>query len=254
MENKNLLNDFALNLDNYLPALSVDCVILGYKNNSLHALVIRWKGTNTWSLPGGFVGQNEDIDQAALRILNERTGLHITFLEQLHVFGQKNRRNIKTMMDQFDEIGAPIKLREWFKQRFISVAYLALVNPDSFHPIPDALSDLCDWKPLDEMPQLIFDHNEMIAKATSYIAVQIKYRPIGLSLLQEKFTMKTLQKLYEIIIGTTLDRGNFQKKIIKLGFLIRHKKQMTGGAHKAPYLYSFDRQKYEQLLEKGINW
>ena len=131
---------------------------------------------------------------------------------------------------------------------------MALVNPETFSPIPDYLSDSCEWIPIKEMPELLFDHNQMIDKAKDYVSVQIKYLPIGLSLLPKKFTMKTLQKLYEVILCRTLDRANFQKKMLKLGILNRHEKQMSGGAHKAPYLYSFNKIKYHEFLESGIGF
>ncbi len=254
MKNEHVIDKFGEDLENYLPGLSVDCVILGYKNDELYTLVLRWKDSDSWSLPGGFVKKDEDLDQAALHVLKQRTGLDLSFLKQLHVFGGKNRRDIKAIMPQLDGLKLNSGTKNWLKQRFISVAYLTLVNPDSFIPIPDYLSDSCEWRPINKMPKLIFDHKQMIDKAKNYIGVQIKYQPIGMSLLPKKFTMKTLQKLYEVVLDKTLDRANFQKKILKLGILNRHEKQMSGGAHKAPYLYSFNKIKYREFLESGIGF
>lgn len=254
MENENIINKFGKEIADYLPTLSVDCVVMGYKNDELYALVLKFKKTDIWSLPGGFVKQDEDLDQAAFRVLKDRTGLDISFLRQLHVFGERNRRDIEALMRQLDNLNANTAIKNWFKQRFISVAYLALVNPESFTPIPDHLSESCEWKPIKEMPELLFDHGQMIDKAKEYIGVQIKYLPVGLSLLPEKFTMKTLQKLYEVVLGRTLDRANFQKKMLKLRILIRHEKQMSGGAHKAPFLYSFDKDRYHESLISGIGF
>ncbi len=252
MKNESILDKFEESLEDFIPSLSVDCVILGYQNSALHALVLRWKDTNNWSLPGGFVKKAEDLDHSAFRVLKDRTGLDISFLKQLHVFGNKNRRDIPALSTQLKEMNASPKIIQWFQQRFISVTYLALVNPESFIPIPDYLSEACEWLPIKDIPQLYFDHNEMIAKAKEYTATQIKYQPIGLMLLPEKFTMKMLQKLYEVILDKPLDRGNFQKKILKLDILTRHEKQMSGAAHKAPFLYSFNTPKYYEFLERGI--
>ncbi len=243
-----------LHFSSFVPSLSVDCVILGYQNDQLYALVLKLKNSDDWSLPGGFIKKDEDIDSAALRELKNRTGLDISFLKQMRVFGGTQRRDLVFLDQKLNSLGANETTKTWFQQRFISVAYLALVNPESFTPIPDPWSDLCEWKPLNDMPKLIFDHNEMIVCARDYLGIQIKYLPIGLSLLPEKFTIKRLQKLYEVVLERALDRANFQKKMLKLGILIRHEKQMSGGAHKAPYLYSFNELKYHEFLESGFGF
>ena len=248
------INKFSKELKTYLPNLSIDCVIFGLLNDELHVLILRWKETKSWGLPGGFVKKEESLDDAAHRILKRRTNLDISYLKQLHIFGKTHRRDIPLLKEQLEHIGATKEVIEWFEQRFVSISYLALVNPDKFKPIPDELSDLCEWKPINTLPDLIFDHNEMIHFARNYVKKQIKYQPIGLMLLPEKFTMKMLQNLYEVILDKKLDRGNFQKKILKLGILNRHEKQMSGGAHKAPYLYSFNIEVYNNLLKTGIGF
>ena len=135
------------------------------------------------------------------------------------------------------------------------MAYLALVDPDSFEPVPDMVSDECRWFPVSELPSpLIYDHLDMIEYAQEYIRQQIKYQPMGLSLMPDKFTMNELRGLYEAVLGVELDRANFQKKILKLGILNRHEKQMTGAAHKAPYLYSFNEDQYKATLERGLGF
>lgn len=239
-------------LNSFIPSLSIDCILLGYKHEELYVLLLKWKGLELWSLPGGFVRKNEDLDEAALRLLKERTGLEIGFLQQLHVFGEQNRRDLDLMLALFEKLKMPEVMKDWISQRFISVAYLALVNVDSFQPKPDALSEICEWVPIKNLPKLIFDHNKMIEKAKEYIGIQLNFLPLGLPLLPEKFTMKTCQKLFEAILEKKLDRANFQKKMLKLDILTRHEKHMTGGAHKAPYLYSFNDKKYLELLEKGM--
>ena len=122
------------------------------------------------------------------------------------------------------------------------------------NPTPDILSDDCTWHPVNELPRLIYDHGDIVIKAMEELQRWINYMPVGMSLLPEKFTMKDFQILYEQILNRQLDRGNFQKKMLKLGFLDRHEKQLTGGAHKAPYLYSFNENKYNELVEKGIGY
>jgi ADP-ribose pyrophosphatase YjhB (NUDIX family) len=229
-------------------------VIIGYDFEELHVLVLKWKGTDNWSLPGGFIQLDEDMDTAAVRILKSRTGLDIGFLDQFHTFGNKNRRNRDELNQGLKIINMNTSLAQWFKQRFISTGYLSLVDIKKCHPKPDIISDSCEWKPINDLPELIFDHEEIVRKALDHIRIQINYLPVLISLLPDKFTMKDLQKLYESILQKELDRGNFQKKMLKLGIFIRHEKQLDGGAHKAPYLYSFDKEKYLEYLNKGVGF
>jgi len=256
MSNRNTIPIFESEITNWIPGQSIDCVIIGYDQQELHILVLKWKNTDKWSLPGGFIHKNEDMDKSALRILEDRTGIKFSFLDQFYTFGNKNRRDINELHLEMEVMGIDTFgiIGQWLKQRFITTGYLALVDLKKCHPKPDFLSDLCEWKSLSTLPKLIFDHNQIVKKALEHIRIQINYLPIGMSLLPSKFTMKELQKLYESVIHRKLDRGNFQKKILKLRILIRLEKQLTGGAHKAPYLYKFDEIKYEQLLKKGIGF
>ena len=142
----------------------------------------------------------------------------------------------------------------WFQQRFISTGYVSLVDMSQCQPQPDLISESINWFSLHELPDLIFDHKNIVQEAIGYIRNQVNYLPIGLTLLPEKFTMKELQHLYESILEKKMDRGNFQRKMLKLGIFVRHEKQLEGGAHKAPYLYSFEQEKFNSLLQKGIGF
>ena len=238
----------------YLPGVSIDCVVAGFDLEELHILLLKWKEHDLWMLPGGFIFLTEDMDQAATRILEERTGIKLPYLKQFHTFGDVNRREI----NPFSEVDLQGKLfadfTAFLKQRFISTGYLSLVDMRNCTPTPDLMSDRCTWIPFNQLPELLFDHGEIVGKAMEQLRSRINYMPVGISLLPEKFTMKEFQTLYENILCKRLDRGNFQKKMLKLGFLDRHEKQLTGGAHKAPYLYSFNKDRYNELVEKGIGY
>lgn len=254
MIDNNSSSKYEFYFKNLLPGQSIDCVIIGYDLEELHILVLKWKGTDNWSLPGGFIQMDEDMDTAAVRILKSRTELEIGFLDQFFTFGNKDRRNKDELIQGLKIINMNTSLAQWFQQRFISTGYLSLVNMKKCNPKPDILSDACEWKPINKLPKLIFDHEHMVKKALEHIRIHINYLPLFISLLPEKFTMKALQKLYESILQKTLDRGNFQKKMLKLGIFIRLEKQLEGGAHKAPYLYKFDEEKYSDLKNKGTGF
>lgn len=129
-----------------------------------------------------------------------------------------------------------------------------MVDVQKVQPVPDFLSESCTWHPISALPPLVLDHEQMVQKALCRLRVQLNYLPIGRTLLPEKFTMGELQSLYEAIIGKTLDRGNFQRKMLKLKILKRHEKWMTGAPNKAPYLYSINDEVYNQLLEEGMGF
>lgn len=242
-------------IDDLVPGHSVDCVILGFEDQQLKILVLKWKrASNFWALPGGFIYKDEDIDLAAVRVLKERTGIELPFLEQFKTFGDAKRRDDATLDKNLDAMQVGKRIRDWFDQRFITTGYFSLVDIRKCGLTPDMYSEGIFWKPIDALPELIFDHSRMVDSALSYIKNQINYLPIGINLLSEKFTMKELQGLYESILQKKLDRGNFQRKMLKLDIFIRHEKQLDGGAHKAPYLYSFDKEKYEKLMEQGFGF
>jgi 8-oxo-dGTP diphosphatase len=244
-----------INPEDLMPGLSIDCVIIGFDLKDLNILILKWQDVDLWALPGGFILQDEDMDLAATRILEERSGIALPYLRQFYTFGNVTRRSNSPDLKSFNlankKIIYPIP---WLQQRFISTGYLSLVDMRQSNPKPDLLSEACQWKPVRELPELLFDHKDILQKALEQIRSQINYLPIGLSLLPDKFTMKDLQMLYESILNRELDRGNFQKKMLKLGILDRMEKKHTGASHKAPYLYSFNKDRYKELLDQGIGY
>jgi 8-oxo-dGTP diphosphatase len=236
----------------YHPGLSVDCVIFGFHNSQLRVLLLNMKSTNTWALPGGFVLKEEGVDAAATRVLEDRTGLKNIFLQQFHLFGDPARNDVsynKTILQQEAEIPTE---NHWFLQRFVTLGYYALVNFQKAIPRPDAFSSDCSWWNLHELPPLALDHGQILAKALESMRLQLHYQPIGYQLLPPTFTMPELQALYETLLGRTLDRRNFQRKMLSFGILEKLPERKTGVAHKAPFLYRFQPEKYRQALEEGL--
>lgn len=242
------------NPDFFVPAHSIDCVIIGFTEGDLKILVHKWKFAEAWGLPGGFIMKDENMGSAAVRTLKELTGIELAYLEQFKTFGKVDRNtNNAIPIDKIDLV-LPEGIKAWFNQRFISTGYLSLVNIDKCELKPNMLSEKLEWISINDLPPMTYDHNEIVDTAIDFLKKKLNYIPIGINLLPEKFTMKTLQKLYESILGRALDRGNFQRKMLKTEIFIRHEKELKGGAHKAPYLYSFDKNKYEQLLIDGMGF
>lgn len=231
----------------FLSHLSIDCVIFGFHNNELKVLLLEWKDTHRWCLPGGFIYKDEHIDDAANRILKLRTGLDKIFLKQFHAFGDPSRDRKKHGFKIPRDIG-----KSWLWERFITVGYWALVEFSKVVPTPDEFSKSCVWWDVQNVPNLILDHNDIVTTALESLRRELHDYPIGRDLLPPKFTMPELQRVYETILGKALDRRNFQKKMLALDILERLKEIKRGGAHKAPYLYRFDQKKYERAMKEGL--
>jgi len=255
-------SSFSEKFSQFIPGISLDCVVFGYQDRTLHVLLLKYKGVDGWALPGGFLPEYQEMDAVAAEVLQQRTEVTDVFLEQFYTFSALNRGwdgnelSRSTFQAVLSQLSAEESkaFKEWFGQRFVSTAYLSMVDVQKVQPLPDFLSDKCTWKPVTALPPLVLDHEQMVQKALHHLRVQLNYLPIGRSLLPEKFTMGELQSLYEAIIGKALDRGNFQRKMLKLKILKRHEKWMTGAPNKAPYLYSIDNEAYDKLLKNGMGF
>jgi 8-oxo-dGTP diphosphatase len=218
--------------------IAFDSVVFGFSGEKLKILIIKYHNTGYFALPGGFIGLNENLNDAVRRGLKERTGLDNIYLEQFYTFGDVARFKPEVMKAIVEANELNSENSEWLLERFISVAYYALINYENVSPKPDHLSDSCDWYDIDELPNLMLDHQEIVNKALNTLRKNIDDKLLGMNLLPEKFTMTELQKVYEAILGEKLHRGTFQRKILSLNLLQRHEKQFLGAANKAPYLYS----------------
>src|SRR5471030_1184190 len=233
---------------NYLPHISIDCVVFGFHEGVLKVLVLKMKNEGEWYLPGGFVLKKEPIEMAANRILKERTGLEEIFLQQVHVFVDPERS--KEHFEMYKDM-LPAK-QNWFTNRFLTIGYYALVDFSDVNPTPDQLSVSCTWCDLNEVPELKLDHALILKTALDALRLHLSYQPIGYNLMPRQFTMPELQKLYETILDKKLDRRNFQRRMLGFGILKRSELPRKGGAHKAPYLYSFDLENYKAALVEGF--
>jgi len=201
---------------------------------------MKYHNTGLFALPGGFVRWDENLNEAVRRGLKERTGLDNIYLEQFYTFGDVARFKPEVMQTILESNGIEVSQYEWMLDRFISVAYYALINYEDVVPTPDVLSDSCDWYTIDELPTLMLDHSIIVEKALQTLRDKLDRKLVGMNLLPPLFTMNELQCVYEAILGEKLHRGAFQRKMLSLGILKRHDKQYSGAAHKAPFLYSFE--------------
>lgn len=241
----------------YLPHVSIDCAVFGFHNNELKVLLLKWKHLKGWSLPGGYMLRSEQGDAAATRLLKERTGLDQVFLQQYHTFTGLERSKItgSNAIHLEKKYGVVIAEDNWLKERVVSIGYYALVEYSKvINPQPDALTEECAWCDIHQLPDLLFDHQEMISEALKTLRTQIAHQPLGLNLLPREFTMLELQHLYETILDGSLDRANFRKKLLGLGILKKTGERPTGKAHKTPHLYSFDKRQYARALKNGITF
>jgi len=223
----------------FLKGIAIDAVIFGFHDDQLKVLLVEYKHTNIIALPGGFIGEFEDLNIAAGRVVRERTGLENIFLDQFYVFGDYSRYDPLPFKTIMEANGTTPPDDHWLLGRFISVGYYALVDFTKAKPAPAAIFDSCDWYDLGNIPKLVQDHRQIIDRALEALRANLDNQLVGLNLLPEDFTMNDLQTLYETILGKKLIRSAFQRKMLSLGILERIAKKFTGGAHKAPYLYRF---------------
>ena len=234
-------------LQNFIQQLSIDCVIFGYQESQLKVLLPKLNlNGDFWALPSGYINQEEGIDQAARRILEERTGIKDVFLEQFSVFGEKgrtNRNDLEEMLQLNEGNLKGIQLPEedfaWITKRFVSIGYYALVDINKVIPTITKIDESIEWYNIKALPKMILDHDKMVEKALETLQLYIDQKSIAFNLLPETFTMKEVQELYETIFDKLFSRNNFQKKILDLNVLERLEKKFTGAANKAPYLYRF---------------
>lgn len=223
----------------FMRGLAVDAVIFGFNERQLKVLLLEYKSTGLFALPGGFVRETENLNDAAVRVVNNRTGLHNIFLEQFYTFGDYSRYDPTPMKAIMQTRNKDVPEDHWLLQRFITVGYYALVDFTRAIPTPDEISDSCRWYDLNALPKLIQDHTLIIQKALETLQVSLDQKLVGFNLLPEQFTMGELQSVYETIQNKQLIRAAFQRKMLSLGILELVAKKMTGKAHKAPYLYRF---------------
>lgn len=202
------------------PAVTTDVVLFTIRDERLQVLLVKRRNPpfqNTWALPGGFVGIDEDIEACALRELKEETGVTGVFLEQLYTFGAPKRDP---------------------RERVITVAYYALAPHDSLRIRAASDAREVAWHACDALPALAFDHDQIIATAQQRLRAKLEYSTIAFQFLPEKFTLSELQQVYETILGEQLDKRNFRRRITGYGLVAETDEKVRSGNHRPARLYS----------------
>ena len=237
-KNKQSLLDL-INTKNFVENISVDCTIFGFNKDKLKVLLLKYHDLDLWSIPGGFVFNDEDLRDAAVRVLYERTHLQDILLDQFHAFGKINRTENNAHRILLQNKGIEVPKDHWIFKRFITIAYCSLIDYTLVETFPDALIETCEWFDVDKLPSMAFDHEKIVKRGLDHLRKNLDTQLVAYNLLPEKFTMSDLQKLYETVLGQPFRRNNFQRKMLSLNTLVRLEKFFDGSANKAPYLYKF---------------
>ncbi|SHL29180.1 NUDIX hydrolase [Flavobacterium saccharophilum] len=234
---KNITADAIIKSEqNAMNAITIDCVIFGFDKGSLEVLLVQHGegiSKGKWGLPGGWIYKKESTDNAAHRLLNELTGLDNIYLEQLKAFGDPDRFPLR---------------------RVITIGYYALVKREDYNIKAGFTAADAKWYKIDAIPDLIYDHNEILAYSLKHLQNRVRQAPIGFNLLPEKFTLLQLMHLYEEILGIEMDKSNFRRKILHMKLLVALDEKQQDVSHRAAKLYKFDPEIYNKLTEKGFNF
>ncbi|MFV8376259.1 NUDIX hydrolase [Flavobacterium sp. LB1P62] len=219
-----------------IDGITIDCVIFGFNKESLEVLLVQHaegESIGKWGLLGGWLRKEESADYAAQRILYELTSLDNIYLEQLKAFGDPNR--------------VP-------GRRVVTIAYYTLVNREDYNIKASLTLKEAKWYKINDIPNLIFDHNDILDFSLMQLRNRVRKAPIGFNLLPEKFTLLQLMHLYEEILGIELDKSNFRRKILHMKLLVALDEKQQDVSHRAAQLYKFDPEIYEKLTLKGFNF
>ena len=205
--------------------VSVDCIVFGFDQGKLKLLIGRRQmdpGRGEWSLYGGFVRQDESLEECASRTLYSLTGLKDIYMKQVGAFGAIDR-----------DPG----------ERVITVAYCALINVNDYD---DNLrrEHGVEWVSLDILPKLYSDHNIMVRKAITLLRRRVSTEPLSFNLLPELFTLTQLQHVYEAILGEEIDKRNFRKRIKTIDFIERTEYIDKLSSKRGAALYRFNKNAY----------
>jgi 8-oxo-dGTP diphosphatase len=251
----NLTNERMSILHKILPNVSVDCVIFGFDFEKLNVLLVERKFEdvksgevliNDLTLTGYHIYEDEDIDSAASRILKDITGFENIYLDQFYTFGKTDR-----VLGEKDQLWLK-HINQGFSDRILTVGYFSLI--DSTKVSLEHAHRKIQWYPVESISDLdlAFDHKQIFYKALEFLRIKVKVEPIVFELLPERFTLTQLQKLYEAVFGSVIDKRNFRKKVSQMPYVIPLNEKQKGVPHKPAQLYLFSREVFEKTRKERI--
>lgn len=245
--------EYILNLQaTAIPQLSINCVIFGFHDRKLQVIVnhISIDQSRLVVLPGGFIGQNEDVSQAVERIVRESTGLEHMLFRQFAVFGDASRTFAEEYKSTFSYLSAEERAEmSWIAQRFVTICYFALVDFNKIRIQPTQYPGKAEWMPVERKRTLSLDHTDILGSAMATLLKELPYSPIASNLLPKKFTLPELHALTEAILGRSIDRPNFRRKILKSDQLVKVGQDASGQRRPAD-LYAFRHGKRTSLIDE----
>ncbi len=215
--------------------VALDSIIFGFDGSKLKLLLVKRgieESKDIWSLMGGWLMPNESLNKAASRVLEDLTGLKDIYLEQLSAYGLPERDPV---------------------ERTVSVTYFALINVEDYS-LFDSGTYHAKWFDLNQLPDLLFDHADMVTQAITTLRSKAAFHPLGFELLPEKFTLPQLQTLYEAIFDMTFDKRNFSRKILSNGILDKLNEKQKGRSKKGAFLYKLNRQAYQKAASSNLHF
>lgn len=226
-----------LNLQKYFQAaVSVDNVVFGFDETGLNVLLI-YRGAepyrNCWALPGDLISLDTNLDTSAVTVLQNLTGLQHLYMDQIRTFGRVDRHPYG---------------------RVFTVAYFALIKIEDYRVSAQSWAEEAAWFPIHDVPDLPFDHNEILEFAKEQLKMKIRKQPIGFELLPKHFTLSELQRLYEAILDEEFDVRNFRKKILSMDFIADTGLKQNAVTHRPAKLYKYNARKYNKLITSGFDF
>lgn len=247
--------DFFRNINLFLRNVTVDNVIFGYHERKLKVLLQQPYTLDKWTVTGGYILKTESIEEAADRIAFSRTGLKDVYFRQFRSFGNPKRAVDSgfTAQNIARVTGIEIPPDSWIFDYFVSIGFYTLTEFSKVKLKKGEFEAKSKWWPVNELPQMMFDHKLIVAEALEALRLHIAHFPIGYELLPRKFTIPEIHCLYETILGKSLDERNFSKKLLVAGIITKLDEKRKIGQHRSPYLYKFEKKKYDECLKNGID-
>lgn len=235
--NKYYISDYKYPLEEYFVfGLSIDCVVFGYHEGEIKVLLVQrdaepFKGH--WALIGDLVEPDQNLKDAANKVLEKLTGLKDIYMKQFFTFGSVDRHPLG---------------------RVVTVGYFSLVNSMDYKPIASSWAKSAEWFNINNLPELAFDHHKILLKGIETLKYEVRHKPTGFELLPTKFTLLELQLLYEALLGYKFDKSNFRKKILEMNILKPLNEVKENVAHRPAKLFKFDVKRYRLLEQKGFSF